>query len=217
MEQFRLSLYFVLAGSIITGVSTGFFLEYSKKKLPSHNRLHSWLLNNAEKVVATIILVNLISGISLSNQVYMWENENAYHDLNQISMDLWREPQTIFILEPDLVHMIEGVLFSQFELLYAPLLVWEDLPVKLYTHLELSKYVQLLKIYDVHIFITRISTWNSTRQVFEETRYEIMKTAWDDGWVPKQQELWTKSWDKIWRELPGFQIMKYQQLLIVKL
>ena len=74
-----------------------------------------------------------------------------------------------------------------------------------------------MKIYDVHIFITRISTWNSTRQVFEETRFEIMKTAWDDGWDPKLQESWTKSWDEIWKELPGFQIMKYQHLLIVKL
>ena len=147
----------------------------------------------------------------------MWENESAYHDVNQISRDLMRETEIIFILEPDLVHMIQGVLFPQFELLYAPFLVWDNLPVKLYTHLELSKYVQLLINYDVHLFIIRISTRNSTRQIFEETRYDIMKTAWDDGWVPKQQELWTKSWDKIWKELPGFQIMKYQQLLIVNL
>jgi len=231
-EQFRLSLYVTVAGSIIAGVSIGSFLQYAKKRItaPKNNCFRFSLLKNAEKVIVVILLMQMIYGISLSDYVHMWEDERAYHDLIQISNDLPVETGTIFCLEQNLVFMTEGILFPKFEIIYAPFLVLKRNPVdpytpvelfgerplvKPYTPVELTRYFQQLRDNNVNLFIVRWATWNTVRQIYEETRLEFLMTAWDYKLDTPQPELWKKSWDDMWEELPGFQKLEYSQLLVV--
>ncbi len=78
MGQFRLGLYAALAGSIIVGVSTGCFLQFATERIVNTkirgNYLSSSFLKNAEMIVIMIILIQVIYGISLSSQIFMWEN-----------------------------------------------------------------------------------------------------------------------------------------------
>ncbi|MFQ6125784.1 MAG: hypothetical protein ACE5R6_14445 [Candidatus Heimdallarchaeota archaeon] len=219
--QFRLSLYVALAGSIIVGVSIGCFLQYTKKRVVNikSNYLRLSLLKNAEKLVLIILLIQMIYGISLSGRVYMWEEEKAYHDLVKISNDLPVETGSIFCLEPDLVlvYMIEGVLFPKFEVNYSTFLVWGNQLGKPVILAKLTRYLQLLRDNNVNLFIIRRTTWNTTRQIYEETRLDILMTARFYKWDTPPLESWTKSWDEVWEELSGFQKFEYSQLLVVKL
>ncbi|MFQ5825442.1 MAG: hypothetical protein ACE5JB_15485 [bacterium] len=220
--QFRLSLYVALTGSIIAGVSTGYFLQFAKKRVTAtktNNLRFSSLLKNAEKLILVVILIQMIYGISLSHQVHMWEEESTYHDLIKISNDLPVGTGTIFCLEPDLVlvYMAEGVLFPRFEINYSSFLLWENELFKPYTPVTLTRYLQLLRDNNVNLFLIRWGTWNTTRHIYEETRLDIMMTAWDQKWDTPPLEPWIKSWDDIWEELPGFQKFEYSQLLIVKI
>ncbi|MFX0197053.1 MAG: hypothetical protein ACFFCW_13080 [Candidatus Hodarchaeota archaeon] len=219
--QFRLSLYVALAGSIIVGVSIGCFLQFAKNRVVNikSNYLRFSLLKNAEKLILIVLLIQMIYGISLSSQVYMWEEERAYHDLVKISNDLPVRTGTIFCLEPDvvLVYMAEGVLFPKFEVNYSSFLVWENQLWKPLIPTNLARYLQLLRDNNANLFIIRWTTWNTTRQIYEETRLDILMTTWNYKWDTPPPEPWIKSWDEIWEELPGFQKFEYSQLLVVKI
>ncbi len=219
--QFRLSLYVALAGSIIVGVSIGYFLQFAKKRGTAikSNILKFSLLKNAEKLILVVFLIQMIYGISLSGQVYMWEEERTYHDLVKISNDLPAGTGPIFCLEPDLVlvHMAEGVLFPKFEINYSSFLVWEPQLVKPFIPVELTRYLDLLRDNNVNLFLIRWTTWNATRQIYEETRLDILMTTRDYKRDTPPQEPWIKSWDEIWEEQPGYQKLEYSQLLVVKM
>jgi len=220
MGQFRYSLYMALSGSIIVGISAGCFLQFTNDRIKeTWNKIsfQSSLVKHARKIVALILLIQLIYGISLSNHVYMWEDDRAYNDLLLISTDLPVEFGSIYCVEPNLLHMLEGVLFPGFEVVDGSDLSWKNLPVKPYTPNELIRYIQLLKKNNVNHFIIYKVTWNTTRQIYEQTRLEVLMTALGFNRNSTQTELWTKSWDQIWEEQPNFQKLVYTQLLVVNI
>jgi hypothetical protein len=132
-------------------------------------------------------------------------------------MDLPIELESIYCVEQELLHMSEGVLFPRFEVINATGLAWKNLPVKPYTPIELARYIQLLKQNNVNHFIIYEATWNTTRQIYEQTRLEVLMTALDYNTDSTQTAIWTKSWDQIWEEQPSFQKLVYSKILVINI